>query len=69
MFLSYKRMVKFLDANGITSFKEETKIQSTSSLNSKEMFEFCERCIQWCAENGIIIRTPEEYLLSKYKTI
>ena len=51
-----------------TVFREEKKIQSTSDLSSKEMFEFCEKCIQWCAENGIVIHSPESYILGKYKT-
>ncbi len=68
LFLKYKFTVKYMQPNGETSFVESERIQSTSSLSSKEMFEFCEKCIQWCAEQGIIIRTPEEYLLGKYKT-
>ena len=67
MFLSYKRSVKYL-AGEETLFRDETQIISTSSLSSKEMFEFCEKCIHWCANHGIIIRTPEEYLLGKYQT-
>jgi hypothetical protein len=68
LFLSYKVYVKYLNQDRTTSFKEETKITSTADLSSKEMFEYCERCIQWCAERGIIIKTPEEYYLGKYKT-
>jgi hypothetical protein len=67
MFLSYTTSVKFI-AGGETMFRDETRIQSTSSLNSKEMFEFCELCIQWLAEHGIVVHTPQEYLLGKYKT-
>ncbi len=67
LFLSHKVTIKYV-GEITTTFKEETKIQSTSDLSSKEMFEYCERCIQWCAERGIIIKTPEEYYLGKYKT-
>jgi len=67
-FLSYKKVTKYLAADGTTSFKEEDETQSTADLSSKEMFEYCEKCIQWCAERGIIIKTPEEYYLGKYKT-
>jgi hypothetical protein len=68
LYLSYKKHTKYIDKSENTSFKEETKTQSTADLSSKEMFEYCERCIQWCAERGIIIKTPEEYYLGKYKT-
>jgi hypothetical protein len=67
MFLTYKRVIKYLDGLE-TKFKEEKYILSTGDLSSKEMFEFCERCIQWCAENGIIIQSPEQYILGKFKT-
>lgn len=67
MFLTYIGMIKYI-AGEETVYREEKKIRSTSSLNSKEMFEFCERCIQWLAEHGIVVHTPQEYLLDKYKT-
>lgn len=69
MFLSYNTTVKSLNKEGETVYENTTKIESTSSLSSKEMFEFCNKCIQWLAEHGIIVHSPEEYLLGKYKTI
>ncbi len=67
MFLTIKRTVKYL-AGEETLFRDEYYIHSTADLNTREMFEFCEKCIVWCAEHGIIIKTPEQYLLNKYKT-
>ncbi len=66
-FLMYWATIKYI-AGEETMYREEPKIRSTSSLNSKEMFEFCEQCIQWLAEHGIVVHTPQEYLLGKYKT-
>ena len=68
LFLKYKFTVKYIQTNGETSYAESERIQSTAELSSKEMFEFCEKCIHWCAEQGIIIKSPEQYLLGKYKT-
>lgn len=67
MFLSYTTTIKYI-AGKETMYREEKRVQSTATLSSKEMFEFCEKCIQWCAENDIIIHTPEEYLLGKFET-
>ena len=67
MFLSWKKTVKYM-AWEETLYRDKTEIDSTASLNSGEMFEFCEKCIQWCAEHGIIINSPQYYLLGKYKT-
>ena len=67
MFLSWQKTVKYM-AGEETMYRDVTVIDSTASLSSKEMFEFCEKCIQWCAEHGIIINSPEQYLLGKFKT-
>ncbi|MES2395838.1 MAG: hypothetical protein V4549_07535 [Bacteroidota bacterium] len=67
MFLSYTKTTKYI-AGGETMYRESRDVISTASLNSKEMFEFCELCIQWLAEHGIVVHTPQEYLLGKYKT-
>ncbi len=67
-FLTYTVTEKYLK-NGATIYREKIKKTSTSELNSKEMFEYCEKCIRWCADNEIIIHTPEQYLLCKFKTI
>lgn len=67
MFLSYTKTVKYMIMDE-TVFRDKREILSTSSLSSKEMFEFCERCIQWLAERGIIVHSPQDYLLDKYKT-
>ncbi len=68
LFLSYWKAEKTMDKEGFTVFKDVKKVTSTGSLNSKEMFEYCEKCIQWLADKGIVIHPPEHYLLGKYKT-
>lgn len=67
LFLTYKKTVKYM-AGDQTMYREKTVKRSTAELTSSEMFEFCEKCIQWLAERGIVVHTPEEYLLGKYKT-
>ncbi len=67
-FLTYVVTEKYLK-NGNTIYKEVLRKTSTANLSSKEMFDFCEKCIQWCAENEIIIHTPEQYQLGRFKTI
>lgn len=67
MFLSYVITEKRIK-DGKTIYVEKVEKESTSGINSKEMAEFCEKCIQWCAENGIIIHDPEDYKLGKYQT-
>jgi hypothetical protein len=67
LFLSHKRMVKYI-AGDETMFREETIVQSSGDLSTREMFQFCQKCIQWCAEKGIVIKDPEQYYLDKYKT-
>lgn len=67
LFLTYKKTVKYM-AGVETMYRTKTYKQSTASLSSTEMFDFCQKCIQWLAENGIIVLTPDEYYLGKYKT-
>lgn len=45
-----------------------TSIRSTASLNQSEMNEFVEKVIRWLANEGIVIHSPEEYYLGRYKT-
>lgn len=42
---------------------------SKSDLSVKEMAEFMEKCIMELAQEGVIVLTPAEYKLHKYKTI
>lgn len=39
--------------------KPETT-RSTALLSTKEFSEYCERCRQWAAEQGIVIPSPDE---------
>jgi hypothetical protein len=45
-----------------------TSIRSTSSLSQGEMNEFVDKVIRWLANEGIVIHSPEQYYLDKYKT-
>ena len=67
LFLSEVVVEKAFDKKGNTIHKESIKKRSTSSLSSKEMKEFTENCIRWCAEHDIIIKTSEQYQLNKFK--
>jgi hypothetical protein len=67
MFLSYKVVEKYLE-NGITKQKEKEIVTSTSALSTKEMFDYTDKVIRWLAQEGIVIHTPEQYIIGKYKT-
>lgn len=67
MFLSYTKLEKYIE-NGVTKQREVTYTQSTSLLSGKEMFNYTDKVIQWLAQEGIVIHTPESYILGKYKT-
>ena len=43
-FLSYTKAVKYIFGEE-TIYRDKIDVLSTSSLSSKEMFEFCEKCI------------------------
>lgn len=69
MFLTYKKIKTLKLPDGKISAKEITNTISTGSLSQKEMNVFIESVIHWLANQGIVIHTPEEYYLGKYKTI
>ena len=64
MFLSYTK-VKIM--NGIA--KEIKVVPSTADISRKEMAEFIEKVLGWLAMEGIYIMSPEQYNVSKFKTI
>ncbi len=66
-FLSYADKERFIDANGKAGTRDVIKVKSTSGLNSREMFEFCEKVIRWLASHKIIVKDPEQYELSKHR--
>lgn len=66
MFLTVKRSLTTSDGQIHIISKTLSKGQGFSK---KDMSEFIERCIQWCAENKIIIHSSEEYFLGKYKSL
>ena len=67
LFLSYADKEKAINGEGKTVMIDVLKIKSTSSLNSKQMFEFCEKVIRWLAFHKIIVKDPEQYQLTKYR--
>lgn len=42
-----------------------SRTRSTSELTQKEMGEFIEKVIRFLAQQGIVIKTPEQYYLEK----
>lgn len=45
------------------------KVTSKADLTMKEMAEFTEKCIAELAQEGVVVLTPAQYKLIKYKTI
>jgi len=39
------------------------------SFPKKQMTEFIDWCIYFLAQEGVVVHSPEEYLLRKYQTI
>ncbi len=69
MFLTYTKTLCLKHDDGSESFTTIKKVESKASgFSSKKMKAFTERVIQWLAENGIIVRSSEDYILNKYKT-
>lgn len=66
MFLKY---TKTLIRSDINKRILVTKVQSTAELNQREMNEFIDKVIAWLANEGIVIHSPEQYFLGKYKTV
>lgn len=65
-FLTVKRSLTTADGNTHIIAKTISKGQGFSK---KDMSEFIEKCILWCAEHGIIIHSSEQYYLDKYKSL
>ncbi len=63
LFLKYSKTMIINDAQ-----YQVTRIQSTAELSQSEMNEFVEKVIRWLANEGIVIHSPEQYFLGKYKT-
>jgi hypothetical protein len=66
MFLSYLVEEKHL-VDGEVLFLTVKKTESTADITQKEMNEFVDNVIQWCAEQGIVILSPEQYYLKKHR--
>jgi hypothetical protein len=64
-FLSYTVMIRVSESK----YKEVIRTQSKASLNKKELSEFITKVIDFCAMEGIVIKSPDEYFLGKYRTI
>lgn len=67
MFLSYTRTVTIKTENSVIH-RNIRKTQSTAELNQREMNEYVDRVIRWLADEGIVIQSPENYFLGKYKS-
>jgi len=62
-FLSYTKVINLPNGNK----KEIIQYQSMADLTSKETSNFIERVLADCAENQIIILSPDEYYNKFYK--
>ncbi len=70
LFLSEETLVIYRNDEGEETHRRIIKShRSIADCNQKEMNEFCERVIQDLAEKGIVVLTPEQYYLEKYKSI
>lgn len=66
MYLS-RTIEKVFESSGeVVELKE---IDSTGSLNQKEMNIFIERVLAFLADEGIEVLSPEQYSLSKYRIV
>lgn len=70
MFLSEEKCFIIQDDEGMPISQKIVKMtRSISDCNQKEMNVFCEQVIADLAMQGIVILSPEQYYLEKYKTI
>ncbi len=63
----FLKINKTLDLNDGNYYIVSKTVSKGSGFSKREMVEFIEKCIVWCAQNGIIIKTSEEYYLGRYK--
>lgn len=68
-FLGHTKTFMVRHDNGMISYRNLKKVPSTADLSQKEMNEYIEKVIAWLANEGIVVHSPEDYYLGKYKTI
>ncbi len=70
MFLGINRMVEYKRKDGTVISKITRYVPSKdSSFPKKQMAEFIDKCIIFLAQEGVIVHSPEQYLLNKFQTI
>lgn len=69
MFLKDVRIRFSKQENGESTQYAIPVTRSTADLNQRQMNEFVEKVIAWLSNQGVVIHSPEEYYLSKYKTV
>ncbi len=70
LFLGINRMVEYTRKEGTITKKITRHVPSKdSSFPKKAMAEFIDKCIMFLAQEGIIVHSPQQYLLNKFQTI
>lgn len=64
LFLSFHKEVKV--GGQVLTIK---KVLSTSEINQKEMNEFIDKVLAWCAHHDIVVLDPEQYNYQRYRTV
>jgi len=69
-FLAISKVLIVRDGEGNEISRKVVKMhRSISDCNQKEMNVFCEQVIADLAQKGIVVLTPDQYYLEKYKTV
>jgi len=69
LFLGIIKHVEVKHKDGSLHITDRRDVPSLSDLSKKEMAEYVEKCIMFLAQEGIVVHTPDQYKLNKYKTI
>lgn len=68
-FFGIDRLVCIKLKNGQTIERIIRDKPSLADLGKKDMAEYIDKCISFLAIEGVVVHTPEQYKLAKFKTI
>lgn len=68
MFLAYTKTNILRLPDGTERTILIKKVQSTANIGKTKMKVFTDKVIVWLAQHGVVVLSPEEYELGKYKT-
>lgn len=69
LYLGCDVQVNYIRKNGTVVSRIKREVPSTADIGKKRMAEYVDRCIIHLAEEGIVVHSPEQYKLNKYRTI